>query len=154
MIKSFGKEKQEVDPGDDVIKSQYKADISRAFVDLYGEPLLQSVQGIIMGHVLIYGGYLTATGELGIGVLVAFCLDEAMSILDVQTAEHVQDALNLLMLGRTTVVVAHNLSTVQNAEQIVVIDHGKVNGRGTHKELLEKNVLYRNLVEIQFAKEQ
>lgn len=371
LIKSFGKEKQEVEQGDEVIDDQYKADISRAFVDLYGEPLLQSVQGIIMGLVLVYGGYLTTTGELGIGALVAFylyvanihnhvlsyglfyqnlkaakgaahkiativdsdseifkreksfagvieestgdirlehvgfsydstevlkdvnltipkgkvtaivgpsgggkttilsmierfydpnvgriilgntpaekihldewrnsfsyvsqgspllsgtirdnivygsavdisddmvrdaaekanalefiesfphgfeedvgemgsklsggqrqriaiaraimknpdylLLDEATSSLDVQTADHVQEALNNLMVGRTTIVVAHNLSTVQNAEQIVVIDHGKVNGRGTHEELLEQNDLYRNLVEIQFAKEQ
>lgn len=371
LIKSFGKEKEEIDQGDEVIDDQYKADISRAFVDLYGEPLLQSVQGIIMGLILIYGGYLTTTGELGLGALIAFylytanihnnvlsygvfyqnlkaakgaahkiadivdsesevfereksfrdvieksngdirlehlafryettdvlkdisftipegkvtaivgpsgggkttilsmierfydpnvgriilgdtpaenihlddwresfsyvsqgspllsgtirdniiygasgevsdeevldaakkanalefieafpdgldtevgemgaklsggqrqrvaiaraiikdpkylLLDEATSSLDAQAADHVQEALDKLMVGRTSIVVAHNLSTVKNAEQIVVIDHGKVNGLGTHDELLEENDLYRNLVDIQFAKEQ
>ena len=58
------------------------------------------------------------------------------------------------MIGRTTIVVAHNLSTVQDADNIVVIDHGKVSGLGKHDELLETNELYRELVEIQFAKEQ
>jgi len=371
LIKSFGKEQQEIEQGDRVIDDQYQADVKRAFVDLYGEPLIQSVQGVIMGLILVYGGYLTTTGELDIGSLVAFylyaanihnhvqsygvfyqnlkaakgaahkisdvvysdsetykseksfaevveasdgdirlehlafqyetqdvlkdvnfnipegkvtaivgpsgggkttilslierfydpnvgriilghtpaekihldewrnafsyvsqgspllsgtirdniiyggndnitdeqvmeaaakanalefieafpegldtevgemgaklsggqrqriaiaraiikdpdylLLDEATSSLDVETASKVQEALDVLMAGRTTIVVAHNLSTVQNAEQIIVIDQGKVNGLGTHKELIKDNDLYRNLVEIQFAKEQ
>lgn len=371
LIKSFGKEQQEIEQGDDVIDDQYQADVKRAFVDLYGEPLIQSVQGVIMGLILVYGGYLTTTGELDVGSLVAFylyaanihnhvqsygvfyqnlkaakgaahkisdvvysdseaykreksfaeviedsdgdirlehlafqyetqdvlrdvnfnipegkvtaivgpsgggkttilslierfyepnvgriilghtpaekihldewrnafsyvsqgspllsgtirdniiyggndnitdeqvkeaaakanalefieafpegldtevgemgsklsggqrqriaiaraiikdpdylLLDEATSSLDVETSSKVQEALDVLMEGRTTIVVAHNLSTVKNAEQIIVIDQGKVNGLGTHEELIKDNDLYRNLVEIQFAKEQ
>jgi len=371
LIKSFGKEEEEIESGKEVIEDQYKADVSRAVVDLYGEPLLQSVRGIIMGLVLIYGGYLTSIGELNIGSLIAFylysanihnnvqqyglfyqilkgakgaahkiskivesdseayhrdksfeevlqssdgditlehvsfsyderdvlknvnftipkgkvtaivgpsgggkttilslierfyepnvgqitfgnipseqihlddwrnsfsyvsqgspilsgtikeniiygterevsdeeviaaaqkanahefimnfpdefdtevgemgsklsggqrqriaiaraiiknpkylLLDEATSSLDVQTASKIQEALDELMVGRTTIVVAHNLSTVQDADNIVVIDHGKVSGLGKHDELMETNELYRELVEIQFAKEQ
>jgi len=74
LIKSFGKEQQEIEQGDDVIDDQYQADVKRAFVDLYGEPLIQSVQGVIMGLILVYGGYLTTTGELDVGSLVAFYL--------------------------------------------------------------------------------
>ncbi len=371
LIKSFSKEKTEVDQGAIVIEKQYKADFSRAFVDLYAEPLLQSVQALITGLILIYGGYLTTTGELGIGSLVAFylysngiqnhvisygtfwqrlkaakgaahkiseivdadsekirreksfhdvfekssgditlenvsfryeernvlsninftipegkvtalvgpsgsgkttilslierfytpnvgrivfgdtaaenihlddwrhsfayvsqgssllsgtireniiygsdpnttdedimvaaekanakafinefpdgldtevgemgsklsggqrqriaiaraiiknpkylLLDEATSSLDAETSSHVQKALNQLMKGRTTIVVAHNLSTIQNADLIAVIDDGKLSGVGTHKQLVETNDLYSDLVDIQFAKEQ
>lgn len=371
LIKSFGKEVQEVDQGEVVIEKQYKADSSRAFVDLYAEPLLQSVQAVITGLILIYGGYLTAKGELGIGALVAFylysngiqnnvlsygafwqnlkaakgaahkisdiidadsekpkreksftdvlskssgdiklenitfryedrdvlnnlsftipegkvtalvgpsgggkttilslierfyqpnvgqiifgdtsaekihldewresfsyvsqgspilsgsirdniiygsdpntsdeevmiaaekanaasfikafpegldtevgemgsklsggqrqriaiaraiiknpkylLLDEATSSLDAETSNNVQKGLDQLMAGRTTIVVAHNLSTVKNADQIAVIDHGKVSGIGTHDQLVESNELYQDLVDIQFAKEQ
>ena len=58
------------------------------------------------------------------------------------------------MEGRTTIVIAHNLSTVRNAEQIVVIDSGEVSGIGNHDELFKNNKLYRKLVDIQFEKEQ
>ena len=58
------------------------------------------------------------------------------------------------MEGRTTIVIAHNLSTVRNADQIVVIDSGKVSGVGSHDELFKNNKLYRNLVDIQFEKKQ
>ncbi|TQS74771.1 ABC transporter ATP-binding protein [Ornithinibacillus gellani] len=371
LIRSFGKEGEEIENGKNVIENQYKADVSRAVVDLYGEPLLQSVQGIIMGLVLIYGGYLTSIGELDIGSLIAFylysanihnnvqqyglfyqvlkgakgaahkiskivdsdsekyerskafdevlqssngnlalehvsfsyeernvlknvsftipkgkvtaivgpsgggkttilslierfyepnvgrltfgnipseqihlddwrnafsyvsqgspilsgtirenitygterevsdeeviqaakkanaygfikdfpdgfetevgemgsklsggqrqriaiaraiiknpkylLLDEATSSLDIQTTTKIQAALDELMVGRTTIVVAHNLSTVQEANHIVVVEHGMISGQGKHDELMESNKLYRELVEIQFAKEQ
>lgn len=81
-------------------------------------------------------------------------LDEATSSLDAETSSHVQKALNQLMKGRTTIVVAHNLSTIQNADLIAVIDDGKLSGVGTHKQLVENNELYSDLVDIQFAKEQ
>src|SRR5699024_1689023 len=81
-------------------------------------------------------------------------LDEATSSLDAQTAHTIQDALDELMKNRTTIVVAHNLTTVQNSDQIVVIDQGEVSGIGTHEELLTSSELYKDLIEIQFAKEQ
>ena len=371
LIKSFGKENQEIEQADKVIENQYKADVSRAAIDLYGQPLMNSVQGVIMALVLIYGGYLTTTGELDIGSLIAFylysagihnsvlsyglfyqnlkgakgaahkisevvdsdseefkrdtdfqtvldqsngdialnnvtfsyddrkvlkdinfviprgkvtaivgpsgggkttllslierfyepdvgqlilgntpaekihlddwrnelsyvsqgspllsgtireniiygsttrisdedvrlaaqkanalefiekfpegfdtevgemgsklsggqrqriaiaraiikdpkylLLDEATSSLDAQTAHTIQGALDELMKNRTTIVVAHNLTTVQNSDQIVVIDQGEVSGIGTHEELLASSELYKDLIEIQFAKEQ
>lgn len=371
LIKSFSKEKREEDHGEEVIESQYKADFGRAYVDLYAEPLLQSVQALITGLILIYGGYLIAQGELGVGSLVAFylygngiqnhvlsygsfwqalksakgaahkisdivdsdsevktreysiaevenrssgdikfenlsfryenrdvltnlnftiprgkvtglvgpsgggkttilslierfydpnvgqiifgdtpadkihlddwrnafsyvsqgspllsgsirdniiygsdptisdvdvmiaakkanaadfidefpdgldtevgemgaklsggqrqrvaiaraiiknpeylLLDEATSSLDAETSHNVQKGLDVLMQGRTTIVVAHNLSTIRNADQIIVLDHGKVSGIGTHNELVQESKLYSDLVDIQFKKQQ
>ncbi|XP_022879674.1 ABC transporter B family member 28 [Olea europaea var. sylvestris] len=73
-------------------------------------------------------------------------LDEATSALDTVSERLVQDALNRLMKGRTTLVIAHRLSTVQNANQIALCSDGKVSELGTHFELLEKNGQYASLV--------
>lgn len=81
-------------------------------------------------------------------------LDEATSSLDANSEIKVRKGIELLMEGRTTIVIAHNLATVRNADQIVVIDSGKVSGIGNHDELFKNNNLYRTLVDIQFEKEQ
>jgi ATP-binding cassette subfamily B protein len=73
-------------------------------------------------------------------------LDEATSSLDTQTEAAVQAALELLAEGRTTITIAHRLSTVRDADQIVVLDHGQIAERGTHTELLERGGLYASLV--------
>ncbi|WP_139492405.1 ABC transporter ATP-binding protein [Brevibacillus dissolubilis] len=78
-------------------------------------------------------------------------LDEATSNLDSESEQLVQKALTHLMEGRTTVVIAHRLSTVVKAEKIVVIEKGRVSGEGTHEELLVGNGLYRRLAEGQFG---
>lgn len=70
-------------------------------------------------------------------------LDEATSSLDSKSEIEVQKALNNLMRGRTTLVIAHRLSTVVNADQIVFLDKGSVTGSGTHEELVESHRLYR-----------
>ncbi len=72
-------------------------------------------------------------------------LDEATSALDTQSERLVQEALERLMRGRTTLVIAHRLTTIRNADQIVVLDAGQVVERGTHDELLETNGRYRLL---------
>lgn len=81
-------------------------------------------------------------------------LDEATSALDTESEQLVQEALNKLMQNRTSVVVAHRLSTIQNADLIVVINNGEIVEQGTHKELLENttNSVYKKLIAIQNVK--
>lgn len=78
-------------------------------------------------------------------------LDEASSSLDAESEHLVQDALDQLMEGRTTLVIAHRLSTVIRADQIVVLDGGAIEAQGTHTELLETSPVYSRLYRRQFA---
>jgi len=73
-------------------------------------------------------------------------LDEATSALDAESESLVQDALDKLMKGRTTIIIAHRLTTVRNADKICVISKGKIVEEGDHKSLLEKDGVYANLV--------
>ncbi|NOI27623.1 ABC transporter ATP-binding protein/permease [Vibrio coralliilyticus] len=77
-------------------------------------------------------------------------LDEATSALDSESEHHVQQALEELMRNRTTIIIAHRLSTIQHADQIAVLDHGKLVDVGNHNELLQSCELYQRLVELQF----
>lgn len=80
-------------------------------------------------------------------------LDEATSALDNVTENYIQDSLDELCKNRTTIVVAHRLSTIKNADEIIVMDRSGIQERGTHTELLEKdNGIYRELYEAQFAR--
>jgi subfamily B ATP-binding cassette protein MsbA len=79
-------------------------------------------------------------------------LDEATSSLDTESERMVQIAINNLMQNRTCIVIAHRLSTVRNADEIIVLDHGKIAERGTHATLLQHNGLYKRLVEMQELK--
>lgn len=113
-------------------------------------------------------GYNTYTGERGvklsggqkqrISIARAFLknppiliFDEATSALDNATELAIQQSLELLCKGRTTLIVAHRLSTVKNADEIVVIDDGKIKEKGTHDELMKKNGMYAALYNSQFA---
>ena len=78
-------------------------------------------------------------------------LDEATSALDTESEKYIQASLDELMVGRTSFVVAHRLSTIEGADRIVVMKHGRIVEIGTHKELLEKNGVYANLYKIQFS---
>jgi ATP-binding cassette subfamily B protein len=77
-------------------------------------------------------------------------LDEATSALDAESERLVQQALDAAMAGRTTIVIAHRLATVQKADQIIVIDHGKIVETGTHTSLIEQQGIYANLAKLQF----
>ena len=77
-------------------------------------------------------------------------LDEATSSIDTRTELQVQEAFDRLMSGRTSFIVAHRLSTIQNADQIIVMNHGQIMEQGTHKELLARNGFYAQLYHAQF----
>ena len=79
-------------------------------------------------------------------------LDEATSALDSESESLIQDALEKLMKGRTSIVIAHRLSTVANLDRIVVLDHGQITEQGPHTELLEKGGAYNKLWELQSGK--
>ena len=77
-------------------------------------------------------------------------LDEAMSALDSEAEREIQAALDRLSEGRTVIAIAHRLSTVLKADQIVVMDRGEIHEIGTHGELLESSAIYRRLYDLQF----
>lgn len=77
-------------------------------------------------------------------------LDEATSALDAESERAVQNALEVLMQGRTTIVIAHRLATVQKADRIVVVDGGRIVAEGTHTDLMQQGGLYARLAKLQF----
>ena len=81
-------------------------------------------------------------------------LDEATSALDAESERLVQQALNNLMRGRTTLVIAHRLSTVRTAHKIVVLEKGEIAEIGRHEELLARRGLYRRLYDLQFVEQE
>ena len=80
-------------------------------------------------------------------------LDEATSSLDAESEKLVQDALNELMKDRTTLIIAHRLATIRQADNILVLDGGKIVEQGTHKELEQSEGAYNRLLQLQLAVE-
>ena len=80
-------------------------------------------------------------------------MDEATANIDTETEQLIQEALEKLMQGRTTIMVAHRLSTIQHADKIIVMHKGELREMGTHQELLENNGIYKKLYELQLAGE-
>ena len=76
-------------------------------------------------------------------------LDEATSSLDTESERLVQDAINNMMQHRTSIVIAHRLSTIRHADEIIVLQKGKIVERGTHEQLLQQNGFYKKLVAMQ-----
>ena len=146
---------------------------------LYGRPdatpqEVQDAARAANAHEFIAGfpdGYTTLVGEKGIKlsggqrqrVAIArailknpriLLLDEATSALDSESEALVQDALERLMVGRTSFVIAHRLSTIRNAGRILVLEAGRIIQDGTHEQLMSAGGLYRDLYEMQFRREQ
>jgi ATP-binding cassette subfamily B protein len=81
-------------------------------------------------------------------------LDEATSSVDTETEALIQDALAVLMRGRTSLVVAHRLSTIQHADEILVMHKGRVRERGSHAQLLAQRGLYWRLYQLQYKEQE
>ena len=79
-------------------------------------------------------------------------MDEATANIDTETELLIQEALEKMMQGRTTIMVAHRLSTIQHADSIIVLHKGELREQGTHQELLLQNGLYRKLYDLQLYK--
>jgi ATP-binding cassette, subfamily B, bacterial MsbA len=79
-------------------------------------------------------------------------LDEATSSLDTESERLVQDAINKMMEHRTSIVIAHRLSTIRHADEIIVLQKGRIVERGTHDELMQLLGFYKKLVEMQEVK--
>ena len=116
-------------------------------------------------------GYNTLVGERGIGlsggqkqrIAIArallvdpriLILDDSTSAVDAETEYQIQQALDQLMKGRTTFVIAQRISTVRDADKIVLLDNGSIVAQGTHEELLEKSALYGEIIDSQFKNKQ
>ena len=80
-------------------------------------------------------------------------MDEATSSLDAETESKIQEAINLLTKDRTTLVIAHRVSTIMNSKKIYVVDEGKIIDQGNHQELLQKSKTYKNFYEKQLRKD-
>lgn len=112
-------------------------------------------------------GYETMLGERGLGlsggqkqrIAIAralvinpaiLILDDSTSAVDMETEHKIQAAFREVMKGRTTFVIAHRISSVKDADEILVLDRGRVAERGTHAELLQQKGYYRRIYDIQF----
>jgi ATP-binding cassette subfamily B protein len=141
--------------------------------DATGEDLVAAAKAAYLHDfaAALPGGYDTVVGERGhrpsggekqrVAIARAILkdpriliLDEATSHLDTVSEQLIQAALQPLLRGRTSLVIAHRLSTVLNADLILVLDHGRLAGHGTHAELLARGGLYATLHERQFLSQQ
>lgn len=137
---------------DEAIRAAARA----AFADDFISRLPQSYDTVVGERGLILSGGQRQRLAIARAILKdapILILDEATSALDTESEILVQQALNNLMTGRTTIVIAHRLSTVRRADRIIVMDAGRIAETGTHQELMARNGIYRRLYDLQFAEE-
>jgi ATP-binding cassette subfamily B multidrug efflux pump len=132
---------------EEVVRAASKAGadrIIRAFPKAYGQILGERGASISVGErqLLSFARAIAANAPL-------LLLDEATSAVDSEIEAEIHAALSVLVAGRTTIAVAHRLSTIANADMILVLHHGEVAERGTHRELLERGGLYNTLWRLQ-----
>ena len=114
----------------------------------YDEPLTEGGTNLSFGQRQLISFARTLVIDPAILVM-----DEATANIDTETETLIQDALKTMMEGRTTIMVAHRLSTIQHADNIIVMHHGRIRESGTHQELLARNGIYRKLYDLQLYSE-
>jgi ATP-binding cassette subfamily B multidrug efflux pump len=124
------------------------------------DEFIDSLPGRYEYNVRERGGMLSAGQRQLISFLRAYIsspsvliLDEATSSVDTHTEQLIQRAIDKLTENRTSIVIAHRLATIQKADQILVLEKGRIVERGSHQELLRQNGKYKELYELQFANE-
>lgn len=132
-------------------------EVRAAAVAAYADEFIQELPDQYDSHLGEMGARLSGGQKQRIAIARAILkdptvllLDEATSALDSESERAVQQALDRLMKGRTTLVIAHRLSTVLDADRIVALDRGRIIGIGAHRQLLETSPLYARLAELQF----
>ncbi|MCF6343566.1 MAG: ATP-binding cassette domain-containing protein [Devosiaceae bacterium] len=137
------------DASDEEIRKAAKA----ALVDEFVDKLEHGYQSLVGERGLMLSGGQKQRIAIARALLKdapILLLDEATSALDAQSEHKVQQALEHLMVGRTTIVIAHRLATIRDADRILVIEAGKLIDSGTHEELIAKGGRYAELAELQF----
>ncbi|ASP25458.1 MULTISPECIES: ABC transporter ATP-binding protein [Bacillus] len=138
-----------LDASDKEVEEAAKAANAHGFIERlpkgYDTVLTQNGAGISQGQ-----KQLISIARAVLADPVLLILDEATSNIDTVTEVKIQEALGRLMTGRTSVIIAHRLNTIQKADQILVLKDGEMEEKGTHAELLSQNGFYRELYESQF----
>ncbi len=138
-----------LDASDQEVEAAAKAANAHGFIERlpkgYDTVLTQNGAGISQGQ-----KQLISIARAVLADPVLLILDEATSNIDTVTEVKIQEALGRLMAGRTSVIIAHRLNTIQKADQILVLKDGEMAEKGTHAELLRQNGFYRELYESQF----
>lgn len=138
-----------LDASDKEVEEAAKAANAHGFIERlpkgYDTVLTQNGAGISQGQ-----KQLISIARAVLADPVLLILDEATSNIDTVTEVKIQEALGRLMAGRTSVIIAHRLNTIQKADQILVLKDGEMAEKGTHAELLSQNGFYRELYESQF----
>ena len=137
-----------------------REDVIRAARTVHADTFIEKMPGTYDAPVTERGSTLSA----GQRQLISFArtlayepkilvLDEATANIDTETESLITQALSVLMKGRTTIMVAHRLSTIQHADKIIVLHHGRIRESGSHQELLAQNGLYKKLYDLQLVEE-
>ena len=136
------------DISDEQIKEACKVVNADSFIEELPDKYHQKVSE--RGQTLSYGQrqLLSFARTLAINPKI-LVMDEATANIDTQTEALIQNALEKLMEGRTTIMVAHRLSTIQHADKIIVMHKGRIQESGTHQELLALNGIYKKLYDLQ-----